>query len=54
MHEANLCGSVLAFYPSSTKIAEDYLRFVVCKTDSEIDLAKERLRGLKPFLVDDK
>lgn len=45
---------VLAFYCSNTNLAGRYLRFVVCKTDSEIDLAKERLRGLKIFLVSDK
>ena len=43
----------LAFYYSTTKTAEEYLRFVVCKTDSEIDVAKDRLRGLKPFLAND-
>lgn len=43
----------LAFYYSTTKTAEEYLRFVVCKTDSKIEIARDRLRGLKPFLAND-
>lgn len=31
-------------------IAEDYLRFAVCKTDDILESAKERLRGLKKFI----
>lgn len=31
-------------------IAEDYLRFAVCKPDEVLEDAKERLRGLKRFL----
>ena len=45
-----ICGSLTAFFRSETKMAEEYLRFVVCKTDAEIDLAKDRLRGLKPYM----
>ncbi|KAL8287977.1 hypothetical protein RB601_004407 [Gaeumannomyces tritici] len=33
-------------------IVEDYLRFAVCKPDDVLDLAKERLRGLKKFIQD--
>ena len=54
VHETNLRASFLAFYCNEVKTAEEYLRFVVCKTDSEIDLAKERLRGLKHFVVKDR
>ncbi|KAI5297779.1 hypothetical protein KEM55_004252 [Ascosphaera atra] len=32
-------------------IAEDYLRFAVCKNDDVLDSAKERLRGLKKYLA---
>lgn len=32
------------------KIVEDYLRFAVCKTDDVLELAKERLRGLKKYI----
>ncbi|ROV93014.1 hypothetical protein VPNG_09424 [Cytospora leucostoma] len=31
-------------------IAEDYLRFAVCKPDEVLDDAKERLRGLKKYI----
>jgi kynurenine aminotransferase len=31
-------------------IAEDYLRFAVCKNDDVLDNAKRRLRGLKRFI----
>jgi kynurenine aminotransferase len=31
-------------------IAEDYLRFAVCKNDDVLETAKERLRGLKKYL----
>ncbi|KAL8377878.1 hypothetical protein RB595_008523 [Gaeumannomyces hyphopodioides] len=33
-------------------IVEDYLRFAVCKPDDVLELAKERLRGLKKFIQD--
>lgn len=32
-------------------IAEDYLRFAVCKNDDVLELAKERLRGLRKWIV---
>ncbi|OKL59776.1 putative aminotransferase [Talaromyces atroroseus] len=32
-------------------IAEDYLRFAVCKNDDVLETAKERLRGLKQYIV---
>lgn len=32
-------------------IAEDYLRFAVCKNDDVLETAKERLRGLKKYIV---
>jgi kynurenine aminotransferase len=32
--------------------AEDYLRFAVCKEDDVLETAKERLRGLKKYIVD--
>lgn len=31
-------------------IAEDYLRFAVCKEDAVLEDAKERLRGLKKYI----
>lgn len=31
-------------------IAEDYMRFAVCKPDDVLELAKERLRGLKKYI----
>ncbi|MCJ1259333.1 hypothetical protein MMC24_007170 [Lignoscripta atroalba] len=33
-------------------IAEDYLRFAVCKNDDVLEQAKERLRGLKKYMSD--
>lgn len=35
---------------ANAKLAEDYLRFAVCKPDDVLELAKERLRGLKKFI----
>lgn len=32
-------------------IVEDYLRFAVCKNDDILETAKERLRGLKKYMV---
>lgn len=41
-----------AFYHGeNAALGDDFLRFIVCKTDSEIDLAKERLLGLKSFIA---
>ena len=31
-------------------MAEDYIRFAVCKTDDVLEEAKERLRGLKKYI----
>ncbi|SPO03323.1 probable BNA3 - Arylformamidase [Cephalotrichum gorgonifer] len=31
-------------------LAEDYIRFAVCKEDEVLELAKERLRGLKKYI----
>ncbi|KAI9820713.1 MAG: hypothetical protein M1827_005083 [Pycnora praestabilis] len=39
------------FYTSeNAHIAEDYLRFAVCKNDDVLETAKERLRGLKKYI----
>ncbi|KAI4117272.1 MAG: hypothetical protein LQ338_007579 [Usnochroma carphineum] len=38
------------FLEQNSGIGADYVRFVVCKTDEEIEFAKERLRGLKPLI----
>jgi kynurenine aminotransferase len=39
------------FYTESNAwIAEDYLRFAVCKNDDIIEAAKDRLRGLKKYI----
>ena len=39
------------FYtPENAHLAQDYLRFAVCKDDDVLDAAKERLRGLKKFM----
>ena len=32
-------------------LAEDWLRFAVCKDDEVLEGAKERLRGLKKYLA---
>jgi kynurenine aminotransferase len=32
-------------------IAEDYLRFAVCKDDQALEMAKQRLRGLKKYIA---
>jgi len=37
---------------ANAHLAENYLRFSVCKPDSVLDMAKERLRGLKKFIQD--
>lgn len=34
----------------NTWIAEDYMRFAVCKEDEVLETAKERLRGLKKYI----
>lgn len=39
------------FYTAANQtIAQDYLRFAVCKNDDVLESAKERLRGLKKYL----
>ncbi|KAI9759995.1 MAG: hypothetical protein M4579_001932 [Chaenotheca gracillima] len=39
------------FYTAAnTYIAEDYLRFAVCKNDDVLETAKQRLRGLKKYI----
>ncbi len=39
------------FYTAeNASIAEDYLRFAVCKPDDILETAKERLRGLKKYI----
>lgn len=35
---------------ANASIAEDYLRFAVCKPDEVLESAKERLRGLKKYI----
>ncbi|BCR83445.1 kynurenine--oxoglutarate transaminase [Aspergillus chevalieri] len=35
---------------ANAHIAEDYLRFAVCKNDDVLETAKERLRGLKKYI----
>ena len=32
-------------------IAEDYMRFAVCKEDDVLEQAKDRLRGLKKYMT---
>lgn len=38
------------FTPENAHIVEDYLRFAVCKNDDVLEMAQERLRGLKRFI----
>ena len=39
------------FYTKENQhLAEDYLRFAVCKNDDVLESAKERLRGLKKYM----
>lgn len=35
----------------NTHLAEDWMRFAVCKNDNILDDAKERLRGLKKYML---
>ena len=39
-----------SFSNANGRLGGDYLRFVVSKPQAELDLAKERLRGLKDYL----
>lgn len=44
--------SWIEFYtPENFHLAEDYMRFAVCKNDDVLELAKERLRGLRKYIV---
>ena len=36
---------------ANTSIAEDWMRFAVCKNDDILETAKERLRGLKKYMT---
>jgi kynurenine aminotransferase len=38
------------FTDANANIMEDWLRFAVCRTDDRLELAKERLRGLKKYI----
>ena len=38
------------FTDDNAHLAEDWLRFAVCKPDDVLDTAKERLRGLRKFM----
>ncbi|KAI0865396.1 aminotransferase class I and II [Xylaria cubensis] len=38
------------YIEANTWIAEDYMRFAVCKEDEVLETAKERLRGLKKYI----
>lgn len=41
------------FYTEQNElIVEDWMRFAVCKPDEVLEQAKERLRGLKKYMVD--
>ena len=35
---------------ANAHLAEDYLRFAVCKEDEVLERAKERLRGLTKYM----
>lgn len=38
------------FTPENAHIVEDWLRFAVCKNDDVLELAHERLRGLRKYI----
>jgi kynurenine aminotransferase len=38
------------FTPQNAHIVEDWLRFAVCKEDSVLEAAQDRLRGLKKYI----
>ncbi|KIW01151.1 uncharacterized protein PV09_07437 [Verruconis gallopava] len=40
------------FTPQNAHIVQDWLRFAVCKEDDVLETAKERLRGLKKYIVE--
>ncbi|KAI9707825.1 MAG: hypothetical protein M1820_004430 [Bogoriella megaspora] len=39
------------FTPENAYIVEDYVRFAVCKNDDVLETAKERLRGLRKYIM---
>ncbi|KAJ5014976.1 putative aminotransferase [Colletotrichum sp. SAR 10_99] len=39
------------YLPNNSSLAENYLRFAICKEDSVLENAKERLRGLKKYIA---
>ena len=39
------------FSEGNASIGESYLRFIVCKTDEQLELAKDRLRGLRALIT---
>ena len=39
------------FTPENAHIVEDYLRFAICKEDSVLETAKDRLRKLKRYII---
>jgi kynurenine aminotransferase len=46
--KGRLIDSKTEFYSEKNlHVVEDFLRFGVCRTDERLELAKERLRGLK-------
>ncbi len=45
-----LIMAIASFSNANSQVAAEYLRFVACKTQAEIDLAKDRLRGLRRYL----
>ena len=38
---------------ANAHLAEDYIRFAVCKEDSVLEEAKNRLRGLKKYMTEE-
>ena len=42
--------AIASFSNANSQVAAEYLRFVACKTQAEIDLEKYRLRGLRRYL----
>ncbi|GKZ43404.1 hypothetical protein AbraIFM66951_004503 [Aspergillus brasiliensis] len=53
IHEVGVAATPpTEFYTdANAHIAEDYLRFAVCKNDDVLETAKERLRGLKKYIA---
>ena len=44
------CNDSEFYTKENAHIAEDYLRFAVCKNDDVLETAKTRLRGLKKYI----